>query len=240
MDDLSARAIAAKDNEAEFHRLAIDNQRFIKRCAFRVCHHFVRESDDEWSIALIAFYEAVRSFDETKGSFKSFASIVIKRRLMDYFDTRTRHASELSADPYTFDGQLDSEDATAFEMEVAAKSASMESVGGTLPGTTALEDEVEAITGVIAAYGFDLYDVGGCSPKASRTKKACAIIIDAVVSSEELLGMMRRKRNLPYARLIGLEGVTKKVLERHRKYLIAAIEIRSGDFPQLQEYIVRL
>ena len=238
MDELSARAIAAKDNEQNFYQFAIDLNRFIKRCAFRTCRRFITESDDEWSIALIAFYEAVRSFDGSKGAFKSFASVVIRRRLMDYFDSQSRHGMEYAADPYTFDGQFDSEEATAFDLEVAERSAAF----GTLaqPGTTSLEDEVEAVRQRIMTYGFDLHDIGGCSPKATKTKQACARVIDAIVSSDELFTAMRRKRNLPYTKLLALDGVNKKLLERHRKYLIVAAEIRRGDFPELAEYIVRL
>ena len=93
---------------------------------------------------------------------------------------------------------------------------------------------------MILPYGFDLYDIGGCSPKAKKTKAACALVIEAMIKNEEWFQSMRRKRNLPYTKLLGINGVTKKLLERHRKYLIVAIEIRKGDYPQLAEYIVNL
>ena len=238
MDDLSARAIAAKDNEDSFYRFAQENRRFIKRCAYRTCRRFISESDDEWSISLIAFYEAVRSYDGEKGAFKSFAGMVIRRRLMDYFDTESRRRSEILADPYTFDGQLNEEDASALDMEIVSKSAEVEGHGR--PGTTDLEDEVEVLRQRIAPYGFDLYEIGGCSPKAVKTKRSCAKVIDAIAGSDELFGTMRRKKNLPYVKLLELDGVNKKLLERHRKYIIVAAEIRRGEFPQLAEYVVRL
>ena len=238
MDDLSVRAIAAKDNEDNFYRLAQDNRGFIKRCAFRTCRRFVSESDDEWSIALIAFYEAVRSYDEAKGPFKGFASMVIKRRLMDYFDSQSRHQAEVPANPYSFDGQIDSDQATALDIELTKSNVPMDD--SMSPGTSPLEDEVEEIRQIIAPYGFDLYEIGGCSPKAVKTKRACASVIEAISSSDELFGTMRKKRNLPYVKLIQIPGVNKKLLERHRKYLIVAAEIRRGDFPQLAEYIIRL
>ncbi len=238
MDEFTSRALSAKDNEEKFYRFAIDSNRFIKRCAFLTCHRFISESDDEWSISLIAFYEAVRSFDAGKGSFKSFASLVIKRRLMDYFDSQSRHSSELLTNPYTFDGQFENEEVSAFELEVA-RSSQNESHEG-VPGTTDLEDEVAAISLIAASYGFELHDIGGCSPKAAKTKAACAKVVSAIFESDELFSTMRRKKNLPYTRLLSLEGVSKKLLERHRKYLIIAAEIRRGDFPQLAEYIVSL
>ena len=238
MDDLSVRAIAAKDDEEIFYRLAQENRGFIKRCAFRTCRRFVGESDDEWSIALIAFYEAVRSYDEAKGPFKGFASMVIKRRLMDYFDSQSRHQAEVPANPYSFDGQIDDDQATALDIEISKSDAPVDNSFN--PGTTPLEDEVEEIRQVIAPYGFDLYEIGGCSPKAVKTKRACASVIQAICSSDELFSIMRRKRNLPYTKLLENPGISKKLLERHRKYLIAAVEICRGDFPQLAEYIMNL
>ena len=238
MNDFSARAINAKKSEDDFYFFAQDSRQFIKRCAFFACKRFVLESEDEWSIALIAFYEAVRTYDESKGSFKSFAAMVIRRRLMEYFDTQSRHNAEFAAMPETLDGQLKSEDPSAFELEVAECSAKANDHMQT--GTTPLEDEVEAIRQTILPYGFDLYEIGGCSPKTAKTKQACAKVIEAICSSQELAETMRRKRNLPYVKLLEIPGVTNKLLERHRKYLIVAAEIRMGEYPQLNEYIVRI
>jgi len=41
--------------------------------------------DDELSIALMAFVEAIRSYDVSKGNFLSFSQNVIKRRIIDYY-----------------------------------------------------------------------------------------------------------------------------------------------------------
>ena len=45
------------------------------------------------------------------------------------------------------------------------------------PGTTPLVDEVEAIRQRIAPYGFDLFEIGGCSPKAAKTKKLNFVLV---------------------------------------------------------------
>ena len=164
--------------------------------------------------------------------------MVIKRRLMDYFDSQSRHQAEVPANPYSFDGQIDSDQATALDIELTKSNVSMDT--SMSPGTTPLEDEVEEIRQIIAPYGFDLYEIGSCSPKAVKTKRACASVIEAISSSDDLFETMRKKHNLPYVRLVQIPGINKKLLERHRKYLIVAAEIRRGDFPQLSEYIVKL
>ena len=52
--------------------------------------------DDEASIAMIAFNEAIDAYDDSAGaSFLSFAEIVIKRRMVDYFRRKTKRQEEV-------------------------------------------------------------------------------------------------------------------------------------------------
>ena len=45
----------ARENEADMNLLIEKNKKFIITSAYRAVNHYVTESDDEWSIALIAF-----------------------------------------------------------------------------------------------------------------------------------------------------------------------------------------
>ena len=234
MDEFSERALSSKEDEKEFNRFAEDNKGFIKSCASATCKRYIDENDDEWSVALIAFYEAVRSFDEGKGRFAAFAGLVIDRRLKDHFDRETRHAGEISTSPDTFDGDIDAENADAHEIAVA-KAAAGDAI---LPEhDNPVRDEIEALSQLLRRYDIALFDLGKCSPKAAKTKRGCAAAVRAVLDDRHLLEDMRRKGNLPYTQLLGVENVTKKILERHRKYIITAVEILDGDYPNLAEYM---
>ena len=96
---------AAKDNRKR-EELITQQEQTILRTASKACRKYITKSDDEWSIELIAFYEAVKNYDESKGAFRGFASIVIKRRLMDYFDSESKHKNEIATEPVTFDGDI--------------------------------------------------------------------------------------------------------------------------------------
>jgi RNA polymerase sigma factor len=37
--------------------------------------------------------------------------------------------------------------------------------------------------------------------------------------------------------LVSATGISRKILDRHRRYIIAAVEILSGDYPLLAEYM---
>jgi len=82
MDELNLTAVTAKTDERCFEELVRSRKAWILKVAAGASKHYVSDSDDEWSIALTAFHEAVQSYDEEKGSFLSLASVIIKRRVI--------------------------------------------------------------------------------------------------------------------------------------------------------------
>ena len=58
--------------------------KFILSCAKKTVGVYISEQDDEMSVAMIAFDEAITKYDSSKGSFINFASIIIKNRLIDF------------------------------------------------------------------------------------------------------------------------------------------------------------
>lgn len=70
----------------------------------RVCKRYIdQEQDDEFSIGLIAFNEAIDSFHEGKGSsFFTFARLVISRKVIDYIRQQKHHRQTV---PLEYSGQ---------------------------------------------------------------------------------------------------------------------------------------
>ena len=96
-DTYDEKAVAARTDESALNELVRENNSFILRCATKTCRRYITQSDDEYEVALVAFCEAVRAFDAGAGGFMGFAGLVIRRRLMDYFDKQSRHSNEISA-----------------------------------------------------------------------------------------------------------------------------------------------
>ena len=48
---------------------------------------------------------------------------------------------------------------------------------------------------------------------------------------------MRETKALPVKEILAVSDVKKKILERHRKYIIVAAEILNGEYPLLAEYM---
>lgn len=237
MDELQERVLAAKADDAQFTRLVEENKTWILKCASQAARRYVTDSDDEWSIALVAFSEAVQSFDEAKGSFRSLASVVIRRRVTDYLRSEGKHSAEVSVMPGAFEGELEEEDATGVSLyaQQAVQAASLAASAD--DSASRAREEIEEMQGILREYGFSFFDLAECSPKAEKTKKSCAQAIRTMIASVLLMAKMRLKRLLPIRELSEESGVIRKILDRHRKYIIAGAEILDGDFPILASYL---
>lgn len=206
------------------------SRQFILRCASKFTHKYVTVSDDEWSVAMIAFSEAITSYDAEKGSFPLFAELVIRRRLLDFQRSEFRHSGELYVDPSVFEGHIDAEAAdAALQESVVQRTIQLED--------SSISDEINAVSSVLSEYGFSFADLTACSPKAAKTRSSCAQAIRFLLNTPPLISDMRQSSTLPIRLICKNTTVPRKILDRHRKYIIAAAEILHGDYPCLAEYL---
>ncbi len=232
---------AARQDPMKMDRLIAAHEGFILQIAGKTMKHHVDRSDDEFSIGLIAFHEALNSYDPSRGDFLAFSALVIKRRLLDKLKSDYRHSAEISMDASRMDGSPDgSQEPTALELEVARRQARLSEEAAdpsSTPGSSSAADEIEAVQQLLSHYGFSFYDLASCSPKAKKTKEGCALAVRAILASKVLFNDMRASKTLPAREILELTGLPRKILERHRKYIIAASEILSGEYPLLAEYM---
>ncbi|MEA4932060.1 MAG: RNA polymerase subunit sigma, partial [Lawsonibacter sp.] len=128
---------AVQDKRAEELFIA-KNRTFILHSASKHTRKFITDSDDEWSVAMIAFSEALNSYDAGKGAFLPFADLVIGRRLQSYFRSERKFAGEMAVNPSVFEGCLE-EDAEDAALQAAVRSQ----IASTEDHT--VEDEIQAL-----------------------------------------------------------------------------------------------
>lgn len=230
MGEVDQQAVQASTDMQSMESFVRRNEFFILKCASSVVHHYVTKSDDEWSIALLAFSQAVTDYSPGKGSFMSFAELIIRRRLIDYIRTQSKHRDEILVSPSVFESPPE-EDGTDHAMKAAVAEKII-----SLPDDS-IKLEIEAANQKFSSYGFLFYDLTDCSPKAEKTKIACARAVVYIIRNPILLHHIRKDKFLPNKLIEENTGVPRKVLERHRKYIIAAMEIMTGDYPYLSGYM---
>ena len=224
-------AMEAQKDPRALEKLVARYETFLLRKAAASAGKYITQSDDEWSVALTALYEAVTAFEPGKGSFHMLAGQVVDRRLLDYRRGKRKYAGEISVAPGAFDGDPGEEDQEDFllRLEVTGKAAVQDQED--------LRMEIQSILPVFAGYGFSFFDLAHASPKVEKTRQACARAVWWMMKEPEEQRQMRVTRQLPLKKIEKNAGVPRKILERHRKYIIAAVEILSGEYPCLAGYI---
>lgn len=205
-------------------------QPFILQTASFVLKRYVSQSDDAWSIALIAFWEAVNHYDQSKGCFEAFARLVMQRRLIDDLRKQRKYGLEIDVAPDAFAGDMEPEP-TVSEAYAALRSNAVPQ------SESELKEEIAEAGDLLAPYGFRFMELVECSPKSEKTKKACTEAVLLILRSPDLMGRMQASHRLPIQTVAERTGVSHKVINRHRRYIIAVAEIMNGDFPRLKTYL---
>ena len=207
-------------------------QPYVAKTAARFCKRYVDpESDDEYSIALSAFNEAIDAFDAQAGrSFLSFAETVIRRRLTDYVRKEQRHASHIPQSAFlTEDEEGETFDPIDVDASVDRFQLERENEERKL--------EIETLNRELADYGITFADLVEGSPKHEDTRRSFISIGVAISRERSLFEPLTNKKTLPLKELSERVEVSRKTLERGRKYIIAVALIHLGHYPHLQSYV---
>ncbi len=225
---MSLEAVRAGQDAPFLEKFIAANEPFILRTASRCAGRRITREDDEYSIALLAFHEAVKGYDSASGPFGRFAALVIGRRLTDHHRSISRFNIEVPLAPYVFDGGMDPEEADVpVQLEVNTKIAydSEYSKGAV--------EEIQAADAEFRKYGFSFYELSKCSPHTQKTKKECALAVDKLLKTATLFAGLQNTGCLPVTALSNESGVPRKTLDRYRKFIIASALLLDGEYPAL-------
>jgi RNA polymerase sigma factor len=208
-------------------------QPFIAKTAGKLCKRYIQpETDDEFAIALAAFNEAIDSFDSKAGSsFLSFAEGVIRRRLIDFIRKEQRFAGQIPQSAF----EIQNEEDERFDPIDA-----MEAMERYERSRTAEERrlEIEVLSAQLADFGITFSELVQVSPKHEDSRRLLIGIGVRLSRNPELSAMLLAKKSLPLKELTELAGVSRKTLERGRKYIIAVTLIHLGSFPHLKSFVL--
>ena len=233
MDDKigNAAALEAGRNPQKKEEFLRDSRNYILRITSRIANTSVTVSDEEWSIALLAVSYALDHYDESKGAFWPYAGLIIKSRLTDWYRSNAKARAEISVRPEVFGGEVYDDDPD-FSLQKEVR----DHIGTTTENT--LREEIEALQDELRDYGISFFDLAEASPKAEKTKKSCAsLIVSLFAPPPPLTPKMRKSKTLPIKEMLGRVKISKKIIDRYRKYLITSALILDGDYPELADYL---
>ena len=226
--DIVRQVLAAQRSNDAADRLIEQYLPFIRSETAKFLQRPPSDSDDELSIAMIAFHEAVCGYEKGRGAFLPYAATLIRSRLIDYDRKERRHRHGVSldaprgeeedgalldtlADPSDHSGELITREATAFE--------------------------IRELSEQMASFGVSLSDVADNCPRQQRTLEACRAAFAYGKSRPDLLERLVRTGKLPLGELAQGSGVERKTLERHRKYLMALLLICTNGYEIIRGHL---
>lgn len=227
IDNINELVDIAKAGDMEVKNELIEaNKGFIRRVSSYISKRNLDWSnDDELSIALIAFNEAIDSFKPDKGMhFLSYCRMLINSRLIDYFRKNGNSAVPLCAiEEEELNFMEDREAIDRYLISSAAEERSM---------------EIRLYNEELKKYSLSMSDLVHNCPKHKDTRKQ--LFETAILCSRDIniVRSLKKTRLLPIKDIIELTGLKRKFIEQWRKYLIALIIAASSDeYLYIKEYI---
>lgn len=214
-----------KGNEGDKNSLIEEYIPFIKKVLSNELGQYVEiENNDAFSVGLIAFNEAIEKYDEKRGNFLTFASMVIKSRLIDHRRSEARKPkevciSELKCDDESYGYNENIIAIDSFEKRVE------------------IRFDIALLVKEMKGYGVSLEELIKESPKHKDTRIVAISIGKYIFEKDYLKEKFLKTKNLPVSDLMRELCVSKKVIQRSRKFIIAIVLILNSDLDTLKEYI---
>ncbi|CAB1246109.1 RNA polymerase sigma factor SigI [Clostridiaceae bacterium BL-3] len=202
-----------------------ENKNFIYKCTYSISKKYLQwENDDELSIALIAFNKACDNYTECKGNFYTYAKIIIKNALIDYF-RKNKNLPLLTFDNDQYDMEkLDNSSAIdSFEIERENKNRA---------------DEIIEFSKELAKYKINFNNLVNSSPKHKDTRNSALGIALKICNNDEISSYILHNRRLPIKKICAYTGFNRKFVDKWRKYIIALfILFNSEKFIYIKSYL---
>jgi len=231
-NDLEKLVIQAKNGDNEvLNELLLSYTPFMKKTASFLCKRYISEQDDEYSVAMYAFYEAIEHFELDKNaSFLTFAHLLIRRKLIDYIRKESRR-KEISL------GQMKSEKIKYQDsFEIVESSHSLEQYTKKQQQEER-KHQIKVYESLLKPYGLSFQELVKVSPSHEDSRQTAILIAQIIVDTDEFYEILKTKKRLPMKDLEGLVHVSRKTIERHRKYIVAIVILLKSDLHYIKDYI---
>jgi len=216
---LEDRVIEIRNDNDRVGWLISEFKPFIASVAQKRAGKFLEYGvDDELSVGLSAFKEAMDSYDKKRGKFLSFARLVINMRLIDYYRKQSKKGKgknlSLDDDDDPVSGLIDS--------------ISMEQYRVNDENDKRIIEIMEYRT-ELRKWGITLEQLAEISPRQEALREQYKEVAREIVKHSFMLRELMKTKRLPLKELGEIMTVHRKKLERGRIYIIAMVLAMVGN-----------
>ena len=134
--------------------------------------------DEEFSVAMLAFYESILGYEKGKGAFLSYSARGIRNRLIDHYRKERRHAHLSSLHEAVED------DAETLKIDMLEDSRNEIQA---LHDRSAVREEIDEFERKLLEFGISFPEVADNCPRQGRTLAACQRVLAAARRAPALL-----------------------------------------------------
>ncbi len=179
----------------------------------------------EFSVALQAFNEAIDTYDTAKNAgFSSFSNLVVNRRIIDYMRSMGKYKNEYPETYFEKDGE-----SKVLDIPDQAQQIQLRDVE--------IQEEILKFSRDLQSFGISYPDLDRISPKHKETRLLCASMAKMLIDSTQLTDRLLAGRRLPVAELCAYFNLSRKTVERHRKYIITLCLVMVSDMEVIKSYL---
>lgn len=213
LDDLIA-SLRNKNDEITVNQLIEDYTPFIIKTISDTKKAYVTMENDEFSIGISAFYEAMTRYDRDKGPFLAYAKLVIKSRLLNFWENEQRTRC------LPVDEVVEQADSTALPF-----------------AENGLKEEIILFEKELLKFGIDFEFLAEHMPEHKDTKERAIEIGRRTSREKDLTDWLYEKGRLPIAKMAERFFVSVKIIKKSKCLITAVIVIMVNGFTQIGNWI---
>lgn len=172
-------------------------------------------NSDELSVGLKAFDEAIDKYNETKGAFLSFATLIIRNRVIDYLRKENKHNV---VDPIDENYEITSKDDFVYNI--------------------ILRDQITILKERLREFDITFDSLVKNSPKHKDTRQNIIRVANGVVKTPVILKEFYLKNRLPRNAISKKFNISIKSINSNRQYLITCIVVIDSELKEIKQYLV--
>lgn len=203
-----------------------DYKPFILKCVSKFCQRFIEiENDEEYSIGMIAFNEAINGYSAHKGcSFIGFADQVIRRRLIDFM----RKNKNDNVHAFT-NFEEDKEGHLVRMIDNTYMQKEFDKIE--------ISEEIISLSTELSKFSITFNELVSCAPKHWDSRLMCIGVARQIVSNPDIYERLKKTRNIPVNELLKIIDISKRTVGKNRKYIIALCLVMNSELDIIKNYI---
>lgn len=172
----------------------------------------------------MSFNHACETYQIAKGNFYSYAKVLIRNALIDYF--RKRKNTPLLI--FDFEGE---------SVEFIDNKTSLTEFERGLENRNRVE-EIASFSEKLSTYKLEFNSLINSAPSHMDTRNSLLNLAFSCVREESIMMYIKEKKMLPIKEIILLTGNNRKLIEKWRRYILSLILIISSDeYPYIKSYL---